>query len=294
MQIEITFENDIATFESIGAVKEENYWFAMLNPDIENQDSLVIKNPDRLVFSVKKSNTLPVLNLCVELLRACKSKGDLEHNRNSLLAFIDEAVTHREYCSEIMLFRFDYFLAYSMFSPRNIWDDKTHEDMLAYNKGRVGTATAGDIKEIHTTKHKETYLCHSTDVPIAMLVQVAYTLMFHLFKEGKIIKRCERCGSLFIPTRASDKYCQRKTNGKTCGEIRKAENQKKSHNTREQIMSKRIDTRLTQRGQLKERKQFRSGLKKCNSSADREAYLERWDKQTETSGTKKDGNLEPK
>ena len=273
MEIEITFENDVATFNPTMAELTELYWFAMLSPDGDKAEE----------FSVNQVDTLPVLNRCEEMLKTFTAKGKVELNRKSLLAFIDEAVTHKEYCTADMLYRFDYFLYYSLWelkTRRNTWVDATYQDIDTMQKGLSASATATEIKDIYDRTNIEKYICRATDVPTAMLIQVAFSLMLHLFKRGQIIKRCDRCGKLFIPTRASDKYCQRKTNGKTCGEIRKEESQKRSHDKEEKKLYKRIDNRLLQQGEYSKQDVFRTGFRKCKTVREKKAYLKEWNEKT--------------
>lgn len=269
VQVEITFEKNRIMFKPEYTEAGDEMIFALINPNGLNPTA----------FSVKESDTLPVLNNCIARLANMKESEHAEYNRGTLLTFIDEAVTHREYCTPQMLRSLDDFMFHSLgnYVQYNLWDDKTLFDYNSIEKGLSASATAEDIKAIHAMIHHEKYLClASEDKKPTLLIQVAYSLLLHLFKQDKIIKRCGNCGNLFVPTRASDKYCQRKTDGKTCGEIRKAEAQKRSHNTKEHKLYRNIDNMFLNHREYEAQEEFRQGYKACRTEKQRENYLAKW------------------
>lgn len=274
MNVEITFTKKQIRFELTYTGNGEEILFSLLHPEKRTSST----------FTINQADTLPVLNNCVSRLRNANNDGNAELDRKSLLTFIDEAVTHKEYCTSDMLRSLDYVLPYCLGNGRtspNVWADKTYMDETTMLKWYSASATAKDIKEIYRKTHFETYLCTVPNVneATALFVQVAYSLLLHIFKEGKIIKRCGNCGNLFIPTRASDKYCQRQTDGKTCSEIKKAEAQKRSHNKEEKARYKRIYNRLARRKSTKDLVvNFSDGFRNCNSEIERKQYLETWDR----------------
>ena len=272
MLLEIKFRNEVGTYKPTYFQDGEEIIFRqMVIPHKEEMNQV--------------ASTLPILNNCLKWLDEEISDEKVELNRKSLLAFIDEAVTHKEYCTPQMLLFFEDYLSFSLgdgtTSP-NLWGDATRQNSDAWEKGRTTSASADDIKAIYDTicgGTKEKYLCNS-DIPKVLLIQVVYSLLLHTFRRGHIIKRCDRCGRIFIPTRPSDKYCQWKTDGKTCGEIRKEESQRRSHDKEEKKLYKRIDNRLLQQGEYSTQERFRTGFRKCKTAREKKAYLKKWNEKT--------------
>jgi len=273
MLLEIKFENEAGIF----------------TPNYEKNGEKIIL--DKMILPPEEemeqvASTLPILNNCLKWLEEEVPVNEVELNRKSLLAFIDEAVTHKEYCTSQMLLFFEDYLSYSLGDGTTsyLWADATRQDENAREKGLSASATAEDIKAIHEMMAdggtREKYLCKSYDNPKVLLIQVVYSLLLHTFRRGHIIKRCDRCGRVFIPTRPSDKYCQWKTDGKTCGEIRKAEAQRRSHDKEDKKLYKNIDNMLLNRREYETQDEFRKGYKRCKTDKQRKAYLAKWYKKT--------------
>ena len=280
MLLEITFENEMCVLTP---------HYTQLGEEVVFHG--VVLPPDEEMNQV--ASTLPILNNCLKKLSVAIGEKEEVLNRESMLTFVDEVVLHKEYCTSQMLLFFEDYLSFSLgdgTNSPNLWADATRQNNDAREKGLTNSATTEDIQAIYNAMHdgglREHYYCR-TDSPMVLLIQVVYSILLHTFRRGHIIKRCDRCGNIFIPTRPSDKYCLRRTDGKTCGQISKEESQKRSHNKEEKKLYKRIDNRLLQQGEFSTipnvpslQNDFRTGFRQCVTEEERKAYLEEWNEKT--------------
>lgn len=281
----LEYTDNILTLNDIDVDGGDNFVLDFLQSDLcETDDCSYVET---------NSNNLTLLNNCIGMLETMGS--DYYKHRASLFTFLNEAATHKEYCDPFFLKSFGSCLEGVLTG----WEDGTAHDFdLGYKEYNREPVTSDDIREAYNrmreqkdaSKHDfytcrfvpvssdEAYIrrCYYTSIPI----QIIYSVLLHHFKQGHIIKRCENCGRFFIPSRTSDIYCRNLTNGKTCGEIRKAEAQKRSHDKEINKVYKRIDNRLYQREAFAEQKEFRDGFKQCPTEEQQRHYLNQWDSKT--------------
>lgn len=97
----------------------------------------------------------------------------------------------------------------------------------------------------------DSYLCFETRDTHSIVEQLCTAELYHLVKSGRVIKRCERCGKLFAPNRANEKYCIRKSKeypGKSCGDAAVYEKKLQREHTKPSArLYKSINTMLSKR-----------------------------------------------
>ena len=57
----------------------------------------------------------------------------------------------------------------------------------------------------------DSYHCIHTQESHSIVEQLCTAELYHLVKSGRVVKRCERCGKLFAPKKADEKYCIRRS-----------------------------------------------------------------------------------
>lgn len=238
---------------------------------------------------------LNVLNNCVNFLtKVTKDKPNAIVE--SFLTFIEESTSHREYCDPYVLTSFSSCLSQALKG----WKDRTnYQYELSYKVATNKPASPSDIKLIYENIYKngvnnhDFYVCYPLEAAISdsnefdykvyvisIYIQVAYSILLHLYKRRVLINRCECCGRLYIRKRADDKYCEHLTDGKTCLEIRKRENQRISHNKHVHKLYKRIDNRLYQRSEFERQAKFRKEFQDYKTEQEQLQYLERINEET--------------
>lgn len=55
------------------------------------------------------------------------------------------------------------------------------------------------------------YFCIPAAESRNIIEQLCTAELYHLVKTGRVIKRCERCGNLFVPKKVDEKYCIRRS-----------------------------------------------------------------------------------
>lgn len=113
----------------------------------------------------------------------------------------------------------------------------------------------------------DSYFCFEAQEGRSIVEQLCAAELYHLVKNGRVIKRCERCGKLFAPNRANEKYCIRKSKehpGKNCGEAAIYEKKlQREHTSQSARLYKSINTMLGKRAKdatLAEKKQAEDTL----------------------------------
>lgn len=95
------------------------------------------------------------------------------------------------------------------------------------------------------------YFCISADETRNIVEQLCTAELYHLVKGGRIIKRCVHCGKLFVPNKADEKYCIRRSKEypqKNCRQAAKLQKQLQRERSRESVrLYKSINTMLSRR-----------------------------------------------
>ena len=95
------------------------------------------------------------------------------------------------------------------------------------------------------------YFCINTAESRSIVEQLCTAELYHLLKTGRIIKRCEHCGKLFVPNKADEKYCIRSSKeypGKNCKQAVKYGKQLQRERGEESVrIYKSINTMLSKR-----------------------------------------------
>lgn len=113
----------------------------------------------------------------------------------------------------------------------------------------------------------DSYFCFEAQDARSIVEQLCTAELYHLVKNGRIIKRCERCGKLFSPQKTDEKYCIRKSKeypNKNCKDAAKYEKQLQRERSSQSIrLYKSINTMLSRRANnapLAEKEQAQSIL----------------------------------
>ena len=97
----------------------------------------------------------------------------------------------------------------------------------------------------------DSYYCFQAQETRCIVDQLCTAELYHIVKNGRIIKRCEHCGKLFIPQKADEKYCIRKSKeypDKNCKQAAKYEKQLQRERGSESMrLYKSINTMLSKR-----------------------------------------------
>lgn len=97
----------------------------------------------------------------------------------------------------------------------------------------------------------DSYFCFQAQDARSIVDQLCTAELYHLVKNGRIIKRCEHCGKLFSPQKADEKYCIRRSKeypNKNCKEAAKYEKQlQRERSSQSARLYKSINTMLSRR-----------------------------------------------
>lgn len=245
---------------------------ALATPEtVTANDKIIEPNP----------NNLYIFNRCYRLLKV----DEAGLTPASTITFIDEASENKKYCSLAMLYALKDYLFLSL----NGFADTTNRDIKRIKNGAFHSLTPEEIKNIHKSINaplRDTYICESNDIT-CLLIQIIYATLYHFFKHNKIIKRCKFCGSLFVPERTNNDYCERLINGKTCKQNKELERVKNSQEKEPASTKRKIYNILFSRGAKDTLNDFMSGYADCKSFAEQMQYLETWKERLEIREYKK-------
>lgn len=231
------------------------------------------------------------------------NKSDI-NQATSLLTFIVEASKYPEYCTTSMLRKFSNVISgalevllpieefakgvdFDSYGFYDMADDKGNASGISDYKltlyGQQYSITPEMLRKIHDREWKpasDMYRCQSDNL-IHLRIQICYAILMHYFRNGDIIRICKNCGRIFIPSRASDKYCtgiapQEKNSKKpkSCGQYMKYQKQR-IHNDSDEF--KKEHDRILRRLDSSETQDFIEEYKETKGNPEaRRQMLERW------------------
>lgn len=272
------------------------------------------RQEDDIEFVIPKNDfkNCKALNYYSRLL-AIKSginkNGNTQGNQDatqamSTIVFITEASKHPEYCTTYMLRKFSNVICealetllplkefaegidFDSYGFLDMTDDKGNasrvSDFSLTLYGSKNPITPEMLKEIHDKTWKpesDTYRCQSDNI-IHLLIQVCYAILMHYFRKGVVIRICENCGQIFIPSRTNDKYCTRiapqekdSKKPKSCGKYMKYQNQR-IHNDNDEFKTEH--DRLSKRVKFEETPIFQKEYNETKGNPEaRRKVIEKW------------------
>lgn len=215
---------------------------------VRNSDSeTIIDNSYTPMAYMETRIGYPLLSFVSDTVIDDISAGTANH---SYWGLVDVQATHNLYTASCVQ---------SMF--KKIFDrvkPGTAMDMVTFERVMIDFGLEIPTYSIAAAKDKQGkelicdfYFCINANESHSIIEQLCTAELYHLVKTGRIIKRCERCGKLFIPKKADEKYCIRRSEeypDKNCKQAAKYEKQlQRERGTESARVYKSINTMLSRR-----------------------------------------------